>query len=182
MAWRQTSTEYNRCTWSQATCKDTRIAESIITWLLLSEFDELKITRRTIHKFAGMVFDFPTPKKLKITMKKGLEDILNRNVITGTAGTPSTLELFHIDPDSPRLDEDISERFHSEVASISYAVKKTDKTRILNCHITSNSDDPGALQHRTRLEIAPTPTKLSCGNQKHPSDSRNGWRPDRNRR
>ena len=33
------------------TCKDTGIAESsIITWLL-SEFDELKITRGTIHKF-----------------------------------------------------------------------------------------------------------------------------------
>ena len=106
------------------TCKDTGIAESIITWLL-SEFDELKITRGMIHKFTGMVFDFSTPKKLKITMKKGLEDILNRNIITGTAATPSTPELFHIDPVvSPRLDEDKSERFHAEVASISYVVKR----------------------------------------------------------
>ena len=58
-------------------------------------------------------------------MKKRLEDILNRNIITGTAATPSIPELFHIDPDSPRLvDEDKSERFHSEVASISYVIKR----------------------------------------------------------
>ena len=50
------------------TCKNTEIAESITTWLL-SEFDELKITTRgEIHKFTGMVFDFKSPRKLKITM------------------------------------------------------------------------------------------------------------------
>ena len=105
------------------TCKDTAIAESVITWLE-SEFDELKITRGDVHKFTGMVFDFRSPKKLKITMKKGLEDIIQRNKITGTAATPSTAELFHIDPESPRLDKEAAEKFHSEVASISYVVKR----------------------------------------------------------
>ena len=105
------------------TCKDTAIAESIITWLE-SEFDELKITRGEIHKFTGMVFDFTTPRKLKITMKKALEDILKRNKITGRAATPSTPELFSIDAESPRLDKEQAEKFHSEVASISYLVKR----------------------------------------------------------
>ena len=105
------------------TCKDTAIAESIITWLQF-EFDELKITRGEIHKFTGMVFDFTTPRKLKITMKKALEDILKRNKITGRAATPSTPELFSIDAESPRLDKEQAEKFHSEVASISYLVKR----------------------------------------------------------
>jgi hypothetical protein len=36
-----------------------------------------------------MVFDFRIPKKLKITMKKGLEDIIKQNKITGTAASIS---------------------------------------------------------------------------------------------
>ncbi len=81
------------------TCKNTEIAELIINWLL-SQFDELKITFGEIRKFTGMVFDFISPRKLKITMKKKalLEDILKQNTITGKDdATPSTPELFHID-------------------------------------------------------------------------------------
>ena len=105
------------------TCKDTAIAESVITWLE-SEFDELKVTRGKVHKFTGMVFDFTERRKLKITMKKSLDDILKRNNITGSAVTPTTLDLFQIDEASPRLDESTAEKFHSEVASISYVVKR----------------------------------------------------------
>ena len=53
-----------------------------------------------------------------------LEDIIKRNKITGTVATPSTAELFQIDPESPRLDKEETEKFHSEVASISYVVKR----------------------------------------------------------
>ncbi len=76
-------------------------------------------------------------------MKKSLEDILKRNKITGKAATPSTPELFQIDPDSPRLDKEMSEKFHSEVASISYVVKRIIKTRMSNSYLIST--DPGAL-------------------------------------
>ena len=62
-------------------------------------------------------------------MKKSLEDILKRNTITGKAATPSSPELFHIDAESPCLDKDQADNFHSEVASISYVVKKL-KTRM----------------------------------------------------
>eukprot|EP01036_Dinobryon_divergens_P061981 gene61981-biopygen36379 len=105
------------------TCKDAAIAESVITWLE-SEFDELKVPRGKIHKFTGMVFDFTERRKLKITMKKSLNDILNRNNVTGTAATPTAQDLFQIDEASPRLDESKAEKFHSEVASISYVVKR----------------------------------------------------------
>jgi hypothetical protein len=57
-------------------------------------------------------------------MKKALEDILKRNTIRGKAATPSTPELFHIDAESLRLDKDQAEKFHSEVGSISYVVKR----------------------------------------------------------
>jgi hypothetical protein len=124
------------------TCKDTAIAESIITWLE-SEFDELKITRGEIHKFTCMVFDFTTPRKLKITMKKALEDILKRNKITGRAATPSTPELFNIDAESPRLDKAQAEKFHSEVASISYLVKRIKPECLTVSYLIP--DDPSAL-------------------------------------
>ncbi len=72
-------------------------------------------------------------------MKKALEDILKRNTITGKAATPSTPELFHIDSESPRLDKDEAEKFHSEVASTSYVVKRIKPECLI-------PDDPGALQ------------------------------------
>jgi hypothetical protein len=75
-----------------------------------------------IHKFTGMVFDFTERKKLK--MKKSLDDILKRNNITVSAVTPTTPDLFQIDDASPRLKESKAEIFHSEVASISYLVKR----------------------------------------------------------
>jgi len=105
------------------TCKNAHIAESIIT-SLESEFDELTITRGKTHKFTGMVFDFTERRKLKITMKKSIEDILERNKVTTTSITPSTAELFQIDETSPHLDKVMREKFHSEVASISYVVKR----------------------------------------------------------
>jgi hypothetical protein len=71
-----------------------------------------------------MAFDFTSPRKLKITMKKALEDILKRNKVTGRATTPSTPELFSIDAESPLLDKEQTEKFHLEVASISYVVKR----------------------------------------------------------
>jgi len=82
------------------------------------------VTRGKVHKFTGMVFDFTESKKLKITMEKALEDILKRNNITGTAVNPTTADLFQIDEESPRLNEEMAEKFHSEVASVSYLVKR----------------------------------------------------------
>mmetsp|Transcript_16943 Transcript_16943/g.24540 ORF Transcript_16943/g.24540 Transcript_16943/m.24540 type:complete len:377 (-) Transcript_16943:2251-3381(-) len=89
------------------TCKNADIAEAIIT-SLESEFDELTITRGKIHKFTGMIFDFTESRKLKITMKKSIDEILKRNNVTSTAVTPSTEELFQIDETSPYLVSDDS--------------------------------------------------------------------------
>ena len=74
------------------------------------------MSSRSSGKFTGMVFDFTERRKLK---KSLVDDILKRNNITGSAVTLTTPELFQIDDASPRLDESKSEKFHSEVASIS---------------------------------------------------------------
>ena len=71
------------------TCKNSDIADTVITWLE-AEFDELKVTRGKIHKFTGMTFDFSERKKLKITMKKSIDEVFKRNTVTGFATTPST--------------------------------------------------------------------------------------------
>ncbi len=105
------------------TCKNSDIAESVITWLE-AEFDELKVTRGKIHKFTGMTFDLSEKKKLKITMKKSIDEVLKRNTVTGFAATPSTEDLFQIDEMSPRLSKLEAEKFHSEVASVNYIAKR----------------------------------------------------------
>ena len=94
------------------TYKNSDIAESIITWLE-AEFDEPKVTRGKIHNFTGMTFDFSEKKKLKITMKKSIDEVLKRNAVTGFAVTPSTEDLFQIDETSPRLSKPEAENFHS---------------------------------------------------------------------
>ena len=77
------------------------------------------------------------------TRSRCLEDILKRNKITGRAATPSTPELFSIDAESPRLDKEQAEKFHSEVASISYLFGEENKTRMLDSYLVP--DDPSAL-------------------------------------
>ena len=91
------------------TCKNSDIAESVITWLE-AEFDELKVTRGKIHKFTGMTFDFSEKKKLKITMKKSIDEVLKINTVTGFAASPSTEDLFQIDEMSPRLGKPCTNR------------------------------------------------------------------------
>ena len=71
-----------------------------------------------------MTFDFSEKKKLKITMKKSIDEVLKRNTITGFAATPSTEDLFQIDEMSPRLGKPEAEKFHSEVASVNYIAKR----------------------------------------------------------
>ena len=53
-------------------------------------------------------------------MKKSIDEVLKRNIVTGFAATPSTEDLFQIDEMSPRLSKPEAETFHSEVASVNY--------------------------------------------------------------
>ena len=53
-----------------------------------------------------------------------MSSLLKRNNITVSAVTLTTPDLFQIDDASPRLEESKAEKFHSEVASISYLVKR----------------------------------------------------------
>jgi hypothetical protein len=81
-----------------------------------------------------MTFDFSEKKKLKITMKKSIDEVLKRNIVTGFAATPSTEDLFQIDEMSPRLGKPEAEKFHSEVASVNYIAKsiKPDECLTIN--------------------------------------------------
>jgi hypothetical protein len=72
-----------------------------------------------------MTFGFIEKKKLRITMKKSIdEEVLKRNTVTGFAATPSTEDLFQIDEMSPRLSKPEAEKFQSEVASANYIAKR----------------------------------------------------------
>ena len=103
-----------------------------------------------------------------------MEDIIKRNKITGAAATPSTSELFHIDLESPRLNVKMAENFHSEVASISYVVKRIKP----ECWTVTSF----LLTRVAGLVQATAPSKLSRGHARHPADSRNERRTSRNRR
>ena len=77
-----------------------------------------------VHSYLGMLFDFSSPGKCKITMEYYIRKILNEFQITGKKTVPADLDLFTIDESSPLLPSDRKARFRSLVASLLYLVKR----------------------------------------------------------
>ena len=76
-----------------------------------------------IHKYLGMTFDFSIKGKVFITMKQYIKDLILFCNVTGTAVTPALENLYQIS-DSPLLNSDQKEYFHTTVAKILYLAKR----------------------------------------------------------
>jgi len=84
-------------------------------------FGKMKVTDGLVHEYLGMKFDYSTPGKVIITMKKYLTSVIEESGVEGTAQTPSGENLFDISENSPVLDERNRENFHHIVAQLLYA-------------------------------------------------------------
>ena len=106
------------------TCADPAGVEDTID-KLTDKYKTVTVTRGPIHSYLGMTFDYSVKGKVKITMEKFIADLLADNQVTGYAATPATANLFTIDDSSALLDDVQAYKFHSCVASIAYAAKRT---------------------------------------------------------
>ena len=105
-------------------CVDEAAIDGVIAELREKYVDVTVCENQEALPFIGMVFDFSDPYKLLITMDKYVEDVLKLYEVTGYAKTPAQADLFDVDQESPRLDEDQAELFHSRVAKLLYLAKR----------------------------------------------------------
>lgn len=104
-------------------CAIPQVCESIVEWFG-DEFEDVTITRGSVHQYTGMTLDFSHPNKLYVTMGHHIKELIENNKITAKAVSPSTSDLFRIDEQSPVLSEDKRDKFHSIVATASYIAKR----------------------------------------------------------
>ena len=79
-----------------------------------------------IHEYLGMTIDWSEEDMVKFTMYDYLEDILLEapDEMDGTDVTPAAQNLFHVDEESPDLDDETADFFHRMVARFLYAAKR----------------------------------------------------------
>ena len=91
---------------------------------LKNKYKEITVHVGDVHSYLGMTFDFSTRGKVKITMDGYVDDMLCRYNVRGSTTSPATEQLFQIDEDSDRLDEQQLSDFHSKVATLLYLTKR----------------------------------------------------------
>jgi ATP-dependent protease HslVU (ClpYQ) peptidase subunit len=98
---------------------DTIIAE------IQQLYPNLSVHRGSILNYIGMVFDFRSPGKCKITMDGYVDDLLSfSEEIQGTAKSPANNDLFKVDENAIKLDSNNKEYFHSLTAKLLYLAKR----------------------------------------------------------
>ena len=101
--------------------------QETIEWIisaLEAKYSTITVNRGEVHSYLGMVFDFRKPGSVKITMERYTKDILDSYQVRGTAQTPATENLFVIDANSPALDSEQADEFHSRVAKLLFLCKR----------------------------------------------------------
>jgi len=91
-------------------------------------FDQLKfhigditVQRGRIHNYLGMVMDFSQSNVVHITIEKMIRDILSDwSIDKRSRSSPAKSQLFDIDENSPRLNEEMSRKLHRGIAQLLY--------------------------------------------------------------
>ena len=84
----------------------------------------LTINEGKKHNYLGMIFDYEEAGKVAISMDGYVHEILTARNCTSIAKSPATEDLFSIDPSSPRLSKELSDKFHTDVARLLYLVER----------------------------------------------------------
>ena len=102
---------------------DSTIAE--IDNLYTDAEQSITIQRGKIIEYVGMVFNFETVGKVRVSMDNYVIDLLSDlEYIPGAAETPAKSDLFQVRPDAEQLGDDQREQFHSTMAKIMYLAKR----------------------------------------------------------
>lgn len=130
--------------------------EDTIEWIISAleeKYSTITVNRGEVHSYLGTVFDFRTPGSVKITMERYTRDIIDSYQVTGTASTPASENLFSINPNSPILDKEQSEEFHSRVAKLLFLYKRV-RPEILTAvgFLTTRVQAPAQQDDWTKLD------------------------------
>jgi hypothetical protein len=119
--------EGKQCTvaWYVDDMKISHINPDVVTDIinqLEKVFDKMTVTRGKEHMFLGMKIIYTEQRTAIITMKQYLEEAISesRMNITKKVATPARKHLFDVDEESPLLNKDEAEVFHSVVAKLLY--------------------------------------------------------------
>jgi hypothetical protein len=90
------------------------------------KFGKMTVTRGKVHTFLGMKITLQKDGTVKIEMKEYVKEAIEQfgEDVSSRAATPAKKDLFEIDWESPSLDKDGSELFHSIVAKLLYISKR----------------------------------------------------------
>jgi hypothetical protein len=106
-----------------ATCEDAKALDEDIA-ALRKRYKEVTVKEGQQHSYLGMTFDFATKRKVRVTMRGYVDDMVDEYRVEGFASSPAADDLFHIDPDSPTLPPARLAEFHSGVAKVLYLAKR----------------------------------------------------------
>jgi hypothetical protein len=124
---------------------DPKVNDKTIAWLKKeyeSVFEDgtgkMKVARGKVHKYLGMTLDFRTPKLVKVTMLKYVDEIIQswdkacsefedgyqmvparRKIATAAPD-----DLFRVDEDAVKLEQKMAKVFHNITAKAIYVTKR----------------------------------------------------------
>ena len=91
---------------------------------LIKTYKRVQINEGNEHTYLGMKLTFKTNGELNVDMSKYINELLNEYNITGTCNTPASNYLFDIMENSPLLDNDNKELYHTITAKLLYLAKR----------------------------------------------------------
>jgi hypothetical protein len=104
---------------------DEKEVSKLITWLKSVYGEDMRVSQGKVHDYLGMTLDFTNKGEVKVTMIDYLKGVVNDfpEVITGTAITPATANLFDVRPKDERkvLGEEEARAFHHSVTQLLFA-------------------------------------------------------------
>jgi hypothetical protein len=104
------------------TCVEEAALQSLVD-MLKAKYSDISVDRDPVQSYLGMVLDFRKEGSCLVTMPAYQESILGDYDVNGTASTPADVHLFDV-RDSPRLDSERSQAFHSSVAKLLFLTKR----------------------------------------------------------
>jgi hypothetical protein len=104
---------------------DEKISVDETIDFLRETYTDITVKRGKVHDYLGIRFDFRNEGEVFMSMSKYIREIVTEAGITGTADTPAAADLFDIDEESLRLNNQSREKFHKVVAQCLYAVTRT---------------------------------------------------------
>jgi hypothetical protein len=110
---------------------DEKEVSKLITWLKSIYGEDIRVSRGRVHDYLGMTLDFTNKVEVKVTMIDYLKGVINDfpEIITGTAITPATNNLFDVRPEDERkvLGEEQARAFHHSVAQLLFTTTRARK-------------------------------------------------------